>query len=130
MELRQYINTDKEYSQAENEIRQWVEQSYPGLSIEFCPHLEIVQTDARKRYKPSRVKKIVEAVNIKIGDIMEQRAERIYIAERLERIYKHHPNFTLDVNDMADIKTHPLFLQYLKELSRETVHAPIGSSNG
>ena len=116
MNLREFINTDQEYTQVEQETREWVEKSYPGLSIEFDPHLEIVQTNPSKRFKPGRVKRITEAVNIKIGEIMERQAERIYIAERLDRIYKAHPDFSIEVESMADIKTSPLFLQYLNEL--------------
>jgi hypothetical protein len=116
MRLREFINTDREYTRVEQEIKAWVEKSYPGLSIEFTPHLEIVQTDPKRHFKSSRVKRITEAVNIKIGDVMERNAERIYIAERLDRIYKNHPEFDLEVESIADIKTSPLFLQYLSEL--------------
>jgi hypothetical protein len=116
MKVRDFISEDKEYAAAEKEIREWVEKSYPGLSIDFEPHIEIVQTSPIVVYPPERVKKIVEAVNIKIGDILESRAERIYIAERLERIYKNHPRFNIDVESIDDIKKNKLFLKYLKEL--------------
>ena len=116
MKVRDFISEDKEYAAAEKEIRKWVEKSYPGLSIDFEPHIEIVQVNPVVVYPPERVKKIVEAVNIKIGDIMESRAERIYIAERLERIYKNHPRFNIDVESIDDIKKNKLFLKYLKEL--------------
>lgn len=116
MKVRDFINEHKEYAAAEKEIREWVEKSYPGLSIDFEPHIEIVQTSPVVVYPPERVKKIVEAVNIKIGDILESRAERIYIAERLERIYKNHPRFNIDVESIDDIKKNKLFLKYLKEL--------------
>ena len=116
MKVRDFINEHKEYTEAEKEIREWVEKSYPGLSIDFEPHIEIVQTSPVVVYPPERVKKIVEAVNIKIGDILESRAERIYIAERLERIYKNHPRFDIDVESIDDIKKNKLFLKYLKEL--------------
>lgn len=116
MKIREFINVDKEYSEAENEIKAWVESSYPGLSIEFEPHIEVVQIDKAVKFTKRRVRKIVEAVNIKIGDIMEKRAERIYIAERLERIYKNHPEFDIDVESIADIKENKQFLKYLDEL--------------
>jgi hypothetical protein len=116
MKVRDFISEDKEYAAAEKEIREWVEKSYPGLSIDFEPHIEIVQVNPVVVYPPERVEKIVEAVNIKIGDILESRAERIYIAERLERIYKNHPRFNIDVESIDDIKKNKLFLKYLKEL--------------
>lgn len=116
MKVRDFISEHKEYTEAEKEIREWVEKSYPGLSIDFEPHIEIVQVNPVVVYSPERVKKIVEAVNIKIGDILESRAERIYIAERLERIYKNHPRFNIDVESIDDIKKNKLFLKYLKEL--------------
>ena len=117
MKLRNYINTDKEYKLVEDEIRKWVEKYYPGLSIEFnWPAPEIVQIDPKARYSVSRVRKIVEVVNIKIGDIMENHAEKIYIAERLDRIYARHPDFDIDVENIDDIKRNPQFLEYLNEL--------------
>src|SRR5690554_1215731 len=100
MKLKEFISEDKEYTAAETEIREWVEKSYAGLSIDFEPHIEIVQVNPAIVYPPERVKKIVEAVNIKIGDIMESRAERIYIAERLQRIYKKHPHFNIEVESI------------------------------
>jgi len=117
MKLRDYINTGKEYKLVEDEIRNWVEKSYPGLSIEFnWPAPEIVQIDPKVRFSVSRVKKIVEVVNIKIGEIMESHAEEIYIAERLDRIYAKHPDFDIDVNSTEEIKKNPQFLGYLNEL--------------
>ena len=117
MKLRDYINTADEYAAAENEIREWVEQSYPGLSVEFnWPAPEVVQVDPKVRFTKPRVRKIIEAVNIKIGDILESRAERIYISERLDRIYTAHPKFDLEVESIDDIKRNPKFLRYLGEL--------------
>ncbi len=117
MQIREFINTDKAYGKVEEEIRKWVEKSYPGLTIEFnYPAPEIVQTDSRVKYKKSRVKKIVEAVNIRIGDVLTAHAEEIYIADLLERIYKRHPDFTADVSSIDDIKSNRQFLQYLREL--------------
>ena len=116
MELREYISESAVYKKIEEEITAWVERSYPGLSIEFEPHLELVQTDAGKRFTKPRVAKIVEAVNSKIGEIMEEHAEEIYIAERLERIYRRHPEFTIDVESMEDVKRNKRFLRYLDEL--------------
>ncbi len=116
MNIREFISVDKAYSEAEAEIKAWVESSYPGLSIEFEPHIEIVKIDQAANYTKRRVRKIVEAVNIKIGEIMEQHAERIYIAERLERIYKNHPHWSIDVESIEDIKKNKQFLEYFNEL--------------
>lgn len=116
MKLREYINTSSVYKKVEDEIRTWVEKSYPGLSIDFVPHLEIVQTNPKAHFDTSRVRKIVEVVNIKIGNVMENHAEEIYIAERLDRIYTKHPNFDIDVENIEDIKRNPQFLEFLNEL--------------
>lgn len=116
MKLREFINEDKVYTEVENEIRDWVERTYPGLTIEFCPHLEIVRNNVVIDFDEERVKKITEVVNIKIGEILERRAEEIYIAERLTRIWKSHPRFDIDVSSIEEVKRHPKFLKYLKEL--------------
>lgn len=116
MKLKDFINEDKVYTKVEEEIRNWIEETYQGLSIEFWPHLEIVRTNALIDYPEDRVKKITEVVNIKIGDIMEKHAEEIVIAERLTRIWKNHPRFNIDVESIEDIKRNKKFLRYLKEL--------------
>lgn len=115
MRLKDFLNADIAYTRAENEIRDWVEERYPGLSIDFFPHLEIVRT-TKRNFSESRCRKITEVVNIKIGEILEKHAEEIYVGERLERIWKKHPDFDLDVNSIDDIKRNPLFLKYLDEL--------------
>lgn len=115
MRLKDFLNADIAYTRAENEIRDWVEGHYPGLSIEFFPHLEIVRTDDRP-ISVRRCRKIAEAVNIKIGEILENHSEEIYIGERLDRIWKKHPEFDIEVETISDIKKNPLFLTYLKEL--------------
>lgn len=123
MELKKFINEDMVYLKVENEIREWVEKTYPGLSIDFEPHLEIVRTDTKIDFSPAEVEKIVEVVNIKIGDIMELHQEEIYIAERLTRIWRNHPRFNIDVSSIQDIKNNPKFCKYLKELIiRTKVH--------
>lgn len=116
MELKEFINEDKVYLKVEDEIREWVEKTYDGLSIEFYPHLEIVKTRDDVNFTKEQVHKIIEVVNIKIGDIMESHAEEIYIAERLTRIWKKHPRFNPEVSSIEEVKRHPLFLKYLKEL--------------
>lgn len=116
MKLKEFLNEDKVYKEIENEIREWVENAYSGLSIEFYPHLELVRTNILIDFEQDRVKKITEAVNIKIGDILETHAEEIYIAERLTRIWQKHPRFNIDINNIEELKKHPLFLRYLKEL--------------
>lgn len=116
MKLKEFINEDKVYCKVEQEIKDWIEKTYNGLSIEFEPHIEIVRTSDLVNYTEEQVKKITEVVNIKIGDIMEAHAEEIYIAERLTRIWKKHPEFNINVESIEDVKRHPLFLKYLKEL--------------
>ncbi len=116
MKLKEFINEEKVYAQVENEIREWVEKTYNGLSIEFAPHLEIVRTNEFVNYNAEQVRKIIEVVNIKIGDIMEANADKIYIAERLTRIWQKHPEFNIDIESIEEVKRHPLFLKYLKEL--------------
>lgn len=115
MRLREFLNGDIAYTRAEKEIREWVEKSYPGISIEFYPHLELVRTNKRA-ISERRCRKITEVVNIKIGEILEKHAEEIYIGERLDRIWKKHPEFDAEVESIDDIKKNPLFLSYLKEL--------------
>ena len=116
MKLKELLNEDKVYTTVENEIREWVENTYPGLSIEFYPRLEIVRLYKDVDFKPDRVRKITEVVNIKIGDIMEKHAEEIYIAERLTRIWKKHPRVNPDIENIADVKKNQQFLKYLQEL--------------
>ena len=116
MKIKEFINEDKVYNKVEEEIREWVEKSYPGLSIEFYPHLEIVRTDPEIDFEKERVPKITEAINIKIGDVLEAHDEEIYIAERLTRIWRKHPKFNIEVETIEDIKRNPKFLKYLKEL--------------
>lgn len=116
MKLKEFINEDKVYCKVEEEIKDWIEKTYNGLSIEFEPHLEIVRTSDLVGFTEEQVKKITEVVNIKIGDIMEAHAEEIYIAERLTRIWKKHPEFNINVERIEEVKRHPLFLKYLKEL--------------
>ena len=70
MRLRDFLNADIAYTRAENEIREWVETRYPGLSIDFYPHLEIVRT-SKRNFSEKRCRKITEVVNIKIGEILE-----------------------------------------------------------
>jgi len=118
MRLRELINTDKAYRRVETEIRAWVESSYPGLSIEFnWPAPEVVQTDSTVRFTKPRVRRIVEAVNVKIGDVLEAHAEEIYIADLLDRIRRKHPDYDPEVRTVEDVKTDQRFLRYVKELS-------------
>lgn len=118
MKLKEFINSEKAYKKAEREIRRWVEESYPGLTIEFnWPAPEIVQTDADVKYTRPRVHKITEAVNIKIGEVLDSHREEIYIADVLDRIYERHPRFNIDVENIEDLKRNRRFLEYFKELS-------------
>lgn len=116
MKLKELINEDKAYTKAEDEIKKWVEKTYPGLSIDFMPHLEIVKTNEVIEYAPRDVQKIVEVVNLKIDEILEAHAEEIYIAERLTRIWKKHPEFNPTVNSIEELKRNSKFLKYLDEL--------------
>lgn len=117
MKLKEFINEDRVYTKVENEIKEWIETTYNGLSIEFYPQtMEIVRTDENIDFSEEQVKKIIEVVNIKIGDILEAHEEEIYIAERLTRIWKKHPRFNIDVESLEDIKRNEKFLKYLDEL--------------
>lgn len=116
MKLKEFLSEDMVYNNAEKEIREWVEKTYDGLSIDFYPHLEIVRTNESIDFSIEQVNKITEVINIKIGDVLESRAEEIYIAERLTRIWKSHPRFNIDVETIDDVKKNPKFLKYLKEL--------------
>lgn len=116
MKLKEFISEDKVYAKVEEEIRNWIESTYNGLSIEFEPHLEIVRTDENIDFSSEEVAKIVEVVNIKIGDIMEAHEEEIYIAEKLTQIWKKHPRFNIEVESIEDLKKDKKFLKYFKEL--------------
>ena len=117
MKLKEFINEYEVYKKVENEIREWVENTYKGLSIEFYDYtMEIVRLDENIDYDADQVQKITEVVNIKIGDILEAHEEEIYIAERLTRIWKNHPRFNIDVESIEDIKRNKKFLKYLDEL--------------
>lgn len=117
MKLKEFINEDRIYTQVEDEIKQWIEATYKGLSIEFYEQtMEIVRTDENIEYNEEQTQKITEVVNIKIGDILEAHAEEIYIAERLTRIWRKHPRFDIEVESIDDIKKNEKFLKYLKEL--------------
>lgn len=117
MKLKEFINEYATYKKVENEIREWVETTYKGLSIEFYESvIEIVRTDENVDFSPEEVQKITEVVNIKIGDILEAHAEEIYIAERLTRIWNKHPKYNPDVTSLEELKKSKRFLKYLSEL--------------
>lgn len=116
MKLKEFINEDKIYTKVENEIRVWVEEHYPGLSVDFFPHLELVRTNKSIDFAPERVPKITEVVNIKIGEIMEEHQEEIYLATKLTDIWHNHPRFNIEVESIEDIKKDKKFLKYFKEL--------------
>jgi len=117
MKLKDFINEEAVYKKVENEIREWVETTYKGLSIDFYPlTMEIVRTDENIDYSEEQTQKITEVVNIKIEDILYAHREEIYIAERLTRIWKNHPKYNPEVNNLEDLKKSKRFLKYLKEL--------------
>lgn len=117
MKLKDFINENEVYKKVENEIREWVETTYKGLSIDFYPlTMEIVRTDENIDYNKEQTKKITEVVNIKIEEILYAHREEIYIAERLTRIWKNHPKYNPEVTSIKDLKQSKRFLKYLKEL--------------
>ena len=56
-------------------------------------------------------------VNFKIAAILEKHAEEIYLASLAERVAKRHPEYDVEVESLADLKTNKAFLEYVKELS-------------
>ena len=117
MKLKDFINEEAVYKKVEDEIREWVETTYKGLSIDFYPlTMEIVRTDENIDYSEEQTQKITEVINIKIEDILYAHRGEIYIAERLTRIWKNHPKYNPEVNSLEDLKKSKRFLKYLKEL--------------
>ena len=117
MRLKELINEYKAYQKAEKEITDWVEKTYPGLSLDCSGNIaEIVQVDDTVNYPKDQVPKIVEVVNIKIDEILEKHEEEIYIAEKLTQIWKKHPEFNPETANIEELKRHPKFLKYFKEL--------------
>lgn len=126
MKLKDFINETAVYKKVEDEIRDWVEKTYKGLSIDFYAYtMEIVRTDENIDYSPEETQKITEVVNIKIGDILEAHAEEIYIAERLTRIWKKHPKYNPEVESLEQLKKSKRFLKFLDELIIRTPDAKV-----
>lgn len=118
MRLKDFLTEEIAYSKAEKEIVEWVEATYPGLTIDFNgPVVEIVRTDENIDYSEDEVPKIVEVVNIKIDEILEKHEEEIYIGEKLTRIWQRHYKFNPEVESIEDLKKNHKFLKYFKELS-------------
>lgn len=117
MKLKEFLTEYKAYKKAEDEIVEWVEKTYPGLTMDFSGDVaEIVRTDESVDYSEEQVPKIVEVVNLKIDEILEKHEEEIYIAEKLTVIWKRHPMFNPDIESIAELKKNEKFLKYLKEL--------------
>lgn len=117
MKLKEFLTEYKAYKKAEDEIVEWVEKTYPGLTMDFSGDVaEIVRTDESVDYSEEQVPKIVEVVNLKIDEILEKHEEEIYIAEKLTIIWKRHPMFNPDIESIAELKKNEKFLKYLKEL--------------
>lgn len=117
MKLKELLTEYKAYKKAEDEIVEWVEKTYPGLTMDFSGDVaEIVRTDENVDYPEEQVPKIVEVVNLKIDEILEKYEEEIYIAEKLTVIWKRHPMFNPDIESIAELKKNEKFLKYLKEL--------------
>lgn len=126
MKLKDFINEQAVYKKVEDEIREWVETTYKGLSIDFYPlTMEIVRTDANIDFSEEQVQKITEVVNIKIDEILFEHKEEIYIAERLTRIWKNHPKYNPEVSSLEDLKKSKRFLKYLEELIIKTPDAKV-----
>lgn len=117
MKLKEFLTEYKAYKKAEDEIVEWVEKTYPGLTMDFSGDVaEIVRTDENVDYSEDQVPKIVEVVNLKIDEILEKHEEEIYIAEKLTVIWKRHPMFNPDIESISELKKNEKFLKYLKEL--------------
>lgn len=117
MKLKEFLTEYKAYKKAEDEIVEWVEKTYPGLTMDFSGDVaEIVRTDESVDYPEEQVPKIVEVVNLKIDEILEKHEEEIYIAEKLTIIWKRHPMFNPEIESIAEFKKNEKFLKYLKEL--------------
>lgn len=119
MKLKEFLTEHIAYGKAEKEIVEWIEKTYPGLTMDFNgPVAEIVRTDENIDYSEDEVPKIVEVVNIKIDEILEKYQEEIYISEKLTLIWKKHPTFNPDVESIEDLKKNTKFIKYFKELNR------------
>lgn len=117
MKLKEFLTEQIAYGKAEKEIVEWVESTYPGLTIEFSSVAEIVRTDENIDYPEDKVPKIVEVVNIKIDEILTKYSEEIIIGEKLTLIWEKHPTFNPDVESIEDLKKNQKFLKYFKELN-------------
>ena len=87
------------------------------LLTSYMYHLISTISGTKNKVSKDEIKTIVDEINLKIDDFLENKAESIYIAELLTRIWKKHPEFNIEVEKMEDIKLDPLFLCYLKELN-------------
>jgi hypothetical protein len=140
MKVKELLDEQKVYANIENEIRSWVAERFNGVyDIEFhntptfdengrrLPDCEIVQCVPIVAQTEETAQKIVWEVNEKIDAILQSHDEEIVLSERLTRIYKKHPNFkNKKVESVAELKKHPLFLRYLKEL---IILVPRGEKN-
>lgn len=115
MQLKE-ISEYKIYTKCEQEIREWIETNFTGLSIDFYPHIEIVQTNKFTEYSKEQAGKIVESVNDKIAEILERHAEELYLASLVERVLKNHPRYNIELKEITDLKREKKFLEYVKEL--------------
>lgn len=126
MKLKDFINEQAVYKKVEDEIREWIETTYKGLSIDFYPlTMELVRTDENIDFSEEQTQKITEVVNIKIDEILFAHREEIYIAERLTRIWLKHPKYNPEVNSLEELKKSKRFLKYLNELIIKTPEAKV-----
>ena len=116
MKLKKLINEDLVYTKVENEIREWVEKTYNGLSVDFYPRVEIVRTGELVCYSEEQTIKICEVVNAKIDEILIAHQEEINLAQNLTKIWKKHPKFNPNISNLEELKTNTKFLKYFKEL--------------
>lgn len=131
MKLKEFINEYKAYQKAEQEITKWVEETYPGLSMDYSgTTAEVVQIDENANYPAEQVPKIVEVINLKIDEILEKHEEEIYIAEKLTLIWRRHPMFNPEIESIEELKKNQKFLKYFKELKFYPNKKQKGGLNG
>lgn len=131
MKLKELINEYKAYEKVEKEIVEWVEKTYPGLTIAFYANMaEILRTDENIDFSEEEVPKIVEVINLKIDELLELHEEEIYIAEKLTLIWNKHPNFNPEIESIEELKRNEKFLKYFKELSLKRKMKKKGGKHG
>jgi hypothetical protein len=118
MKLSEWIKPSYEvYDKCLDSAREWIEKTYAGLSLEIANEkIEVVRTDTKIDYTPLECERIVDALNLKLDEILETYDDEIVLSERVERIRRNHPRFDPPVADIKELKRDKKFLKYLKEL--------------